>query len=70
MRLLAVSLLIFAGSALAAPAPFYLWQSKTSGQFSCAQVKPGAGWVKHSGPFRDAGCRVPQDASYRSRLLP
>lgn len=52
----------------AAPAPFYLWQS-SNGHFSCAQRAPGAAWERHSGPFRDAGCRVPADAPVRPRLL-
>lgn len=43
--------------ALAAPAPFYLWQSRVSGKFICKQVSPGEGWVRFSGPFEDGGCR-------------
>ena len=63
-------LCLIGGQASAAPAPFFLWQSTATGQFSCAQRSPGEGWRKHSGPFRDAGCRTPQDAPVRSRLLP
>ncbi|WP_043311433.1 hypothetical protein [Pseudomonas sp. ML96] len=68
--LLFLLLSALAGAALAAPAPFYLWQSKASGQYTCAQLSPGEGWQKHSGPFRDAGCRTPQGDPVRSRLLP
>jgi hypothetical protein len=68
MRALLLCLALFpALPALAAPAPFYVWQSTLDGRFTCAQVQPGEGWVRHSGPYRDAGCRVPQGAPIRSR---
>lgn len=68
MRLLSLLLsLALAAPAFAAPAPFYLWQSKLDGHYSCAQVQPGEGWLRHSGPYRDAACRVPLDAPIRSR---
>ncbi|MGP0173771.1 hypothetical protein ACSVIJ_18060 [Pseudomonas sp. NCHU5208] len=51
--LLALSLPSLAGSA-----PFYLWQSKSDGHLTCAQVSPGEGWIRFTGPFRDAGCKV------------
>lgn len=49
----------FAASALAAPAPWYLWRSKLDGQWFCAQTRPGAGWDKSRGPFKDARCEKP-----------
>jgi hypothetical protein len=56
--LLLTALLALSAACLAAPAPFFLWQSKADGHLTCAQVSPGEGWVRFAGPFRDAGCRV------------
>lgn len=58
---LALLTLLFALSApgFAAPAPFYLWQSKLDGGLTCAQTSPGEGWLRLGGSFRDAGCHVP-----------
>lgn len=55
--LLLATLLTLACGAFAEPAAFYLWQSKVDGHLTCAQVSPGQGWIRFSGPFRDAGCR-------------
>ncbi|WP_271408877.1 hypothetical protein [Pseudomonas sp. Q1-7] len=52
-------LLTFAAPAFAAPAPFFIWQSKLDGALTCAQTSPGDGWLRLGGAFRDAGCRVP-----------
>ena len=52
-------LLILAVPGFAAPAPFFIWQSKLDGALTCAQATPGEGWQRLGGPFRDAGCRVP-----------
>ncbi|HGY9626306.1 hypothetical protein WCE02_19465 [Pseudomonas juntendi] len=41
----------------AAPAPFYQWQSLATGRFMCSASNPGEGWVRHSGPYNNAGCR-------------
>ncbi len=54
--LLVVAALVFAGAALAKPAPWYRWSSKLTGQTMCSQTSPGAGWEKTGGPFRDARC--------------
>lgn len=56
--LLLTALLALSSAGLAAPTPFYLWQSKVDGHLTCAQINPGDGWVRFAGPFRDAGCRV------------
>jgi len=51
--------LLFGLTVTAAPAPWYLWQSKANGATFCAQTSPGDGWDRVAGPFRDAGCRKP-----------
>lgn len=48
--------MLFCASSPAAPAPWYLWRSKTDGQVFCAQTSPGGGWQKAAGPYRDARC--------------
>ncbi|RDE51983.1 MAG: hypothetical protein DVS81_03455 [Candidatus Accumulibacter meliphilus] len=50
------SCLLFGASALATPAPWYLWRSKLDGQVFCAQTPPGVGWQRVGGPYRDARC--------------
>ncbi|WP_152221114.1 hypothetical protein [Pseudomonas sp. SCB32] len=55
-----VPLLLASLSAIAAPMPFYKWQSKVDGAYTCQQTSPGDGWQKIGGPFRDAGCREMQ----------
>lgn len=42
--------------ALAAPAPYYLWQGKH--KTVCAQTSPGKGWTKVSGGFVKADCSI------------
>lgn len=42
----------------AEPAFWYRWQSVKTGKYICKQTEPGPGWVKHSGPYLDGGCRV------------
>lgn len=60
MRLALFSLLlVLSVPGFAAPAPFFIWQSKLDGGLTCAQTSPGEGWLRLGGPFRDAGCRVP-----------
>ncbi|MCD5362843.1 MULTISPECIES: hypothetical protein [Chromobacterium] len=45
---------------LAAPAPWYLWQSKVDGKLACSQFSLGPGWVQFSNqPYKDAGCTKP-----------
>jgi hypothetical protein len=45
----------------AAPAPWYQWRSKANGAMACSQTPLGDGWIRFSGPYRDARCefRVP-----------
>lgn len=61
---LSLSLALAAISALAAPAPWYVWASTTSAQRICAQISPGPAWRKVDGPYRNAACRA---APYPSR---
>ncbi|MDH1441822.1 hypothetical protein N5O88_08025 [Pseudomonas sp. GD03721] len=65
--LLLTALLAMSLPSFAAPAPFFLWQSKVDGHLTCAQTSPGEGWIAFTGPFRDAGCRVPYDAPVSRR---
>jgi hypothetical protein len=51
--------LLFAGSLLAQPAPWYQWRSKLNGKIFCNQTSPGEGWERVSGPFKDARCEKP-----------
>lgn len=39
----------------AAPAPWFLWQSKITGGVICAQHSPGDGWQQLAGSFSTAG---------------
>jgi hypothetical protein len=56
-RCLAVAALLLAGSAQAAPAPWFQWHSLVNGGRTCAQTSPGEGWARADGPYRDAQCR-------------
>ncbi|WP_291994970.1 hypothetical protein [Candidatus Accumulibacter sp. ACC003] len=47
---------LFGVTALAAPAPWFMWRSKLDGQALCAQTLPADGWAKVSGPYLDARC--------------
>lgn len=53
----ALGLLLATGQAVAKPAPWYYWRSKVDGQRVCAQVSPGPGWVRDSGPYEGAMCQ-------------
>ena len=46
-------------AARAAPAPWWLWESVTSGDKVCAQTPLGKGWRKLLGPYRDSRCEKP-----------
>ena len=46
-------------AALAEPAPWWLWESVTTGNKVCAQTPLGPGWRKLLGPYRDARCEKP-----------
>lgn len=51
-------LILLAPRLWAEPAFWYRWQSVKTGKYICKQTDPGPGWVKHSGPYLDGGCRV------------
>jgi hypothetical protein len=62
IRALARGLAVFltfalGAAALAAPAPWYQWRSKLTGDVTCAQVMRGE-WERIAGPYKDARCRV------------
>lgn len=42
----------------AAPAPWYQWRSKATGDLVCSQTPLGPGWARFSGPYRDARCEI------------
>ncbi|QRY81798.1 hypothetical protein JVX91_12075 [Pseudomonas sp. PDNC002] len=67
-----VALLLVPLSLSAAPMPFYKWQSKLDGAYTCQQTSPGSGWTKIGGPFRDAVCRevLPQTPPPKGLALP
>ncbi|MFV3305365.1 hypothetical protein ACNFBT_08785 [Pseudomonas sp. NY15181] len=67
-----VPLLLASLCAVAAPMPFYRWQSKLDGSYTCQQTSPGEGWQKIGGPFRDAGCRemLPQTPPPKGLAVP
>ncbi|MBQ5939746.1 MULTISPECIES: hypothetical protein [unclassified Massilia] len=50
------ALVLFSHMAVAAPAPYYQWRSTLNGALACSQTPLGEGWVKASGPYRDAHC--------------
>ena len=56
-RALALLALVAWGAAQAAPAPWDWWRSKIDGARTCAQVSPGEGWERDSGPFDGPGCQ-------------
>lgn len=58
VAILACVLTIWAIQAFAKPAPWYLWESRVDGHRLCHQFDPGDGWVRVSGPFKDARCRL------------
>lgn len=53
---LAILLAIVAEAALAAPAPWFIWQSKTAEHAICHQTFPGKGWSKIAGPYSNSQC--------------
>jgi len=53
------ALALFTQTVLAAPAPYYQWRSTLNGALACSQTPLGEGWVKASGPYRDAHCEKP-----------
>ena len=58
MRLSFILALLFACAtvAVAAPAPYYLWQGKH--KTVCAQTSPGKGWTRVSAAFVKSDCSV------------
>ncbi|MET3717632.1 hypothetical protein ABMD26_003880 [Pseudomonas sp. PvP001] len=59
MRCLCAALVIAAtcAMAVAAPAPWYKYQSLATGRYLCSQVDPGPHYRRFAGPFGNAGCR-------------
>ena len=53
---LLAALVLAAASVSAAPASYYQWRSKLTGQLACSPTPLGDGWEKSSGPYRDARC--------------
>ena len=51
---LGVALILVLSSSLAGPAPYYQYRSKLTGELACSPTPLGEGWVKSSGPYRDA----------------
>jgi hypothetical protein len=51
-----IALCLVAGSALARPAPWYWWASRSTDDRVCAQSSPGTGWVRENTAFRDSRC--------------
>lgn len=43
--------------AWAKPAPWFLFQSKSTGHKICLQADPGKAWQQVSGPYRGPQCR-------------
>ena len=41
------------------PAPWYRWQSLTTGKQICRQNSPGEGWRQLPKAYQDAGCKIP-----------
>jgi hypothetical protein len=46
----------------AAPAPWYQWRSKATGNVVCSQTPLGPGWEQFAGPYRDARCEIRMSA--------
>lgn len=57
--MLIATLLCCASVTRAGPAPWYQWRSRADGALQCAQTSLGPGWVRDSGPYRDARCLHP-----------
>lgn len=55
----------------AAPAPYYLWQSKLDGTVICRQTSPGEGWQRlNERAFRDLNCSLPAARVERPSTVP
>jgi hypothetical protein len=55
-RLPVLCTLVIAGLALAAPAPWWLWESVQDGARVCSQTPLGPGWRRLLGPYKDSRC--------------
>jgi len=53
---LGAALIFVLSSSLAAPAPYYQYRSKLTGELACSPTPLGEGWVRSNGPYRDARC--------------
>lgn len=71
MRLLVALALLLPLLADAAPAPYYLWQSKIDNTVICRQSSPGQGWdrLDHRA-FRDLNCTMPAARIERPEGIP
>jgi hypothetical protein len=56
--ILAFTTMALSAALFAAPAPWFKWRSKATGDETCAQTMQGE-WVKISGPFKDSRCLAP-----------
>nr|MBF0684577.1 hypothetical protein [Pseudomonas sp.] len=55
----------------AAPAPYYLWQSRVDGTVICRQTSPGQGWERlDNRAFRDLNCTLPAARVERPEGIP
>jgi len=59
MSMLMLAMMLLVSPLLAAPAPWYKWQSKIDGKVFCAQTSPGDGWRRLSGSYKDLRCQKP-----------
>lgn len=50
--------LVLCAVSAAAPAPWYKWRSRLTGEETCAQVMHGE-WQRVAGPFKDSRCETP-----------
>lgn len=51
------------------PAPWYWWQSLTTGKQICRQNSPGEGWRQLRKAYQDAGCKIPiREPSAREQI--
>ena len=54
--IIALLAVVLSGALWAAPAHWYKWRSKLTGEEFCAQTSPGPGWEKVPQPYRNARC--------------
>ena len=54
---LLASALLLCTLATAQPSEYFLWKHKTNGKSMC-EPDADANWIKVSGPYEDANCRI------------